>query len=177
MAGSESHRCCPAFVEILDDVSSWTAPAECMPKRAMIRGASDEADNDQIVEADQMLSKPGFQLAVSPQWAPSQGLDVLVMRLPFQEEGMLRSIWIWRREWDTHQIFECVICMPVTRDHDSSIVCYNGAHVQRVQIGHQDNMVFLHRVDPTDCHCKTSQDLSHVCYTMSTTFLNYLQSI
>ena len=72
------------------------------------------------------------------------------MRLPFQEEGMLRSIRIWRQEWDAHQIFESSISMPVTRDDDKIIVCYNGAYVQRIQIGHKKNVVFLHRLNVTD---------------------------
>ena len=114
-----------------------------------------------------MLSKAGFQLALSPQ--RPQDLDVIVMRLPFQEEGILRVIWIWSQEWDAHHTFECCISVPVTRDDDRTKVCYNGAHVQRMHIEHRDKVVFgLHCPEITDS--KIDQDFSKACYSMSTAF-------
>ncbi len=176
-AGNVSSRPGPDFREIVSDIAvNWRAPSKCMPKRALIRGASDEADNDKVVEADCMLSKPGFQLAASPEHQMSQaGMTLVAMRLPFQEEGVLRIILVWCQEWDAHGIFECSISIPVRRDDDESIVCYNGSLSQRVQISPNLECAFLQRHNVTDK--KLDQELSRAFAHMSEEFVLYLKSI
>lgn len=164
-------------MKIVSDIASnWRAPAKCMPKRALIRGASDEADNDKVVEADVMLSKPGFSLAVSPQQQRScERMGLLAMRLPFREEGILRTIFVWCQEWDAHRVFECSISIPVRRDNDESMVCYNGSILQRVQMLPNFECVYCQRHSVADK--QLDRELSLEFAHMSKQFVLYAKSV
>lgn len=166
----------PDYREIVSDIAfNWRAPAECMPKRALIRGASDEADNDRVVEAEFMLSKPGFELAVSPQHQMShERMGLVAVRLPFQEE-VLRTNFVWCQEWDACRIFKCSISLPVRRNDDESIVCYNGSILQHVQM--LPNFQFVLLQQHAVAHRRLDQELSRAFAHTSEQFVLYLKSI
>ena len=97
------------------------------------------------------------------------------MRLPFQEEGVLRTIFIWCQEWDAHRIFECSISIPVRRDDDESIMCYNGSILQRVQMLPNLECVFLQRDSVADR--ELDWELSRAFADMSEQFVLYVASL
>lgn len=63
LGGNRSQQHLPTFREIVVDVATkWLFPAPWMPDNVLIRGASDEADNDVTLHAKSMLSKKGLQM-------------------------------------------------------------------------------------------------------------------
>lgn len=136
LGGNKSQQHLPPFREIVADVANnWLFPAVWMPDNILIRGASDEANNDITLHAKSMLSRGGLQMATGPPrlWPGSQP-EALAFEFPFRPNGALRTIIVRWPEWEAQRVINSFISLPTVRDDDPDMVCYNGSIMQIVKI-------------------------------------------
>ena len=174
--GNKSQQHLPTFREIVVDVANnWSFPALWMPDNIVIRGASDEADNDVTLQAKSTLSKKGVQMAVGP---PRLGRgsqpEILAFEFPFSPDGVLRTIIVRLPEWEAHGVIDSFIRLPTVRDDDPNIVCYNGSLMQTVKISEHPQVLYT---EPLPGDAQMHEVLLNAFNVMSNQFAGYMTSL
>lgn len=176
LAGNRSQQHLPTFREIVADIANnWLFPAVWMPDNILIRGASDEANNDITLHAKSMLSKKGLQLATGPPrlWRGSQP-EALAFEFPFSPNGALRRIIVRWPEWEAQGFINSFVSLPTVRDDDPGMVCYNGSLMQIVR-GTECLQVLYTEPLPGDSNMH--EVLLNAFSVMSNQFVSYVTSL
>lgn len=176
LGGNRSQQHLPSFREIVADVANnWLFPAVWMPDNILIRGASDEANNDITLHAKSMLSKKGLQMATGPPrlWPGSQP-EALAFEFPFSPNGALRTIIVRWSEWEAQGVINSFISLPTVRDDDPDMVCYNGSLMQIFTITERPQVLYT---VPLPGDSKMHEVLLNAFSAMSNQFAGYVTSL
>ena len=162
------------FDKMLWDVSKFRSPANCMPRRAVVRSPSEESEHDTLVERGSMVEKQGVSLALDPtQFIFIKFTNMLSFWFPFQQDDPVRRIDVYADKWNTDRAFDCVFLPPIYRDATRT-VCYNGGSVQTFHLILKD--LKLVALKTTAGHQSDAMPPKNTFETMAEVFLAYVQS-
>ena len=163
------------FDRMLLDVSKFRFPADCMPRRVLIRAPEEESyQHDMLLEKERMVGRPGVPLALDPrQFIFIKFSNMLSFWFPCQQDGPVRRIAVYADSWNKGRAFDCILQLPIYRD-ESQVMCYNGGPTQTFCLACKDQKIVAVKAS-AGCQVK-APPLSNTLEDMAQVFAAYVQS-
>lgn len=172
---SATSLCCKHRTRALGgELSKFRSPANCMPRRAVVRSPSEESEHDTLVERGSMVGKQGVSLALDPtQFIFIKFTNILSFWFPFQQDDPVRRIDVYADDWNTYRAFDCVFLPPIFRGAIQT-VCYNGGSMQTFHLILKDRKLVALKTSAG--YQSDAMPPKNTFETMAEVFLAYVQS-